>query len=76
MKMDLDFKIFTATKWQEIPRNVKFRELEKIERNLVVLTNWLVTAKENLKLELIIQLRILSLAKQQSELELKVWRNT
>ena len=34
MKMDLDFKIFAATKWQKIPRNIKFRKLEKIERNL------------------------------------------
>ena len=32
--MDLDFKIFAATKWQKIPRNINFRELEKIERNL------------------------------------------
>ena len=69
--------------WQEIPRNVYFRELGKYElwnRNyeiFVVLKNWLATAKENSKLELIIQLRNYSLLREATNwAKDKSWRNT
>ena len=68
--------MFAARNGKKFQEMSSLENWERLNEIFVALTNLLATAKENSKLELIIQLRIQSFAKQQSKLKINVRRNT